>query len=139
MFLTERKLRDVFWENYNYSGRALRYQFECPIREGNADLITIEKYQGNYQINAFEFKLADIKKALLQANENAQYANKTWIVVPAEKRDVIENRYMGYLREHQIGAILVEEEGHWEVLYRAYYHTEIMLHQQVLKLAMKEY
>lgn len=62
MFLTERKLRDVFWENYNYSGRALRYQFECPIREGNADLITIEKYQGNYQINAFEFKLADIKK-----------------------------------------------------------------------------
>ena len=36
MFLTERKLRDVFWENYNYSGRALRYQFECPIREGNA-------------------------------------------------------------------------------------------------------
>lgn len=139
MFLTERKLRDVFWGNYNYSGRALRYQFECPIREGNADLITIEKYQGNYQINAFEFKLADIKKALLQAKENAQYANKTWIVVPAEKRDVIENRYMGYLREHQIGAILVEEEGHWEVLYRAYYHTEITLHQQVLKLAMKEY
>lgn len=139
MFLTERKLRDVFWGNYNYSGRALRYQFECPIREGNADLITIEKYQGNYQINAFEFKLADIKKALLQAKENTQYANKTWIVVPAEKRDVIENRYTEYLREHQIGAILVEEEGHWEVLYRAYYHTEIMLHQQVLKLAMKEY
>ena len=49
MFLTERKLRDVFWENYNYSGRALRYQFECPIREGNADPITIEKYQGNYR------------------------------------------------------------------------------------------
>lgn len=106
MFLTERKLRDVFWGNYNYSGRALRYQFECPIREGNADLITIEKYQGNYQINAFEFKLADIKKALLQAKENAQYANKTWIVVPAEKRDVIENRYTEYLREHQIGESL---------------------------------
>lgn len=89
MFLSEKKLRNTFWENYNYSRRAVRWQFECPIREGNADLI--------------------------------------------------ENRYMEYLREHQIGAILVEEEGHWEVLYRAYYHTEIKFHQQVLKLAMKEY
>lgn len=68
-----------------------------------------------------------------------KYVNKSWIVVPKEKRDLIENRYMEYLREHQIGAILVEEEGHWEVLYRAYYHTEIKFHQQVLKLAMKEY
>ena len=67
MFLSEKKLRNTFWENYNYSRRAVRWQFECPIREGNADLITIEKYQGTYQINAFEFKLADIKKALLQA------------------------------------------------------------------------
>lgn len=139
MFFSEKKLRNTFWENYNYSRRAVRWQFECPIREGNADLITIEKYQGTYQINAFEFKLSDIKKALLQAKENTQYVNKSWIVVPEEKRDLIENRYMEYLREHQIGAILVEEEGHWEVLYRAYYHTEIKFHQQVLKLAMKEY
>ena len=139
MFLSEKKLRNTFWGNYNYSRRAVRWQFECPIREGNADLITIEKYQGTYQINAFEFKLSDIKKALLQAKENTQYVNKSWIVVPEEKRDLIENRYMEYLREHQIGAILVEEEGHWDVLYRAYYRTEIMLHQQVLKLAMKEY
>lgn len=58
MFLSEKKLRNTFWENYNYSRRAVRWQFECPIREGNADLITIEKYQGTYQINAFEFKLA---------------------------------------------------------------------------------
>ena len=135
MFLSEKKLRNTFWGNYNYSRRAVRWQFECPIREGNADLITIEKYQGTYQINAFEFKLSDIKKALLQAKENTQYVNKSWIVVPEEKRDLIENRYMEYLREHQIGAILVEEEGHWEVLYRAYYQ----FHQQVLKLAMKEY
>lgn len=59
-------------------------------------------------------------------------------VITMSFHDVFQE-YMGYLREHQIGAILVEEEGHWEVLYRAYYHTEIMLHQQVLKLAMKEY
>lgn len=42
MFLSERKLKEVFWKNYNYSKRALRYQFECAIREGNADLVTVE-------------------------------------------------------------------------------------------------
>ena len=42
MFLTEQELKDTFWKNYNYSGRAIRYQFESSIREGNADLVTVE-------------------------------------------------------------------------------------------------
>lgn len=62
MFLSERHLKEKFWENYNYSGRALRYEFESPIRDENADLVTIEIFQDNVQINAFEFKLSDIKK-----------------------------------------------------------------------------
>ena len=31
MFLTEKDLRDAFWKNYNYSKRALKYQFECSV------------------------------------------------------------------------------------------------------------
>ena len=62
MFLTEKELRDTFWENYNRKNRAKKWQFECPVRDGNADLLTIEEFQKNWQINAFEFKLNDIKK-----------------------------------------------------------------------------
>ena len=36
MFLTERELRDKFWENYNYSGRAIYHQFEAPMRTGSS-------------------------------------------------------------------------------------------------------
>ena len=64
MFLTEQDLRDTFWANYNYNNRAIKYQFECPLRQGNIDLVTVEKFQEQYQINAFEFKLDDMKKLL---------------------------------------------------------------------------
>lgn len=43
MFLTENELKDKFWKSYNGNNRALKYQFECSIREGNADLVTVEK------------------------------------------------------------------------------------------------
>lgn len=85
MFLTEKELKDKFWENYNYSGRALRYEFESPIREGNADLVTVEIFQDRVQFNAFEFKLSDIRKAILQAKENSRSVHKSWIVVPSGK------------------------------------------------------
>ena len=49
MFLSERELKETFWKNYNYSSRAKRYQFEVPIREGNADLVTVEVFQGDVQ------------------------------------------------------------------------------------------
>ena len=41
MFLTEQDLRDTFWANYNYNNRAIKYQFECPLRQGNIDLVTV--------------------------------------------------------------------------------------------------
>ena len=59
MFLTEQDRRDTFWANYNYNNRAIKYQFECPLRQGNIDLVTVEKFQEQYQIDAFEFKLDD--------------------------------------------------------------------------------
>ena len=79
MFLTEMELKEKFWENYNYSGRAIRYQFESSIREGNADLVTVEMFQNNVQFNSFEFKLSDIKKAIVQAEHNSKYVHKSWI------------------------------------------------------------
>lgn len=104
--LTEKELKDAFWKSYNNKGRAVKWQFECPVREGNTDLMTLEKYQENWQINAFEFKLTDIKKVLLQAEGNLPYCNKSWIVIPEEKKDVILNRYMNYLNEKNILELL---------------------------------
>lgn len=83
MFLTEKELKDAFWKSYNNKGRAVKWQFECPVREGNTDLMTLEKYQENWQINAFEFKLTDIKKVLLQAG-----GRYTIIFQPKFKQDM---------------------------------------------------
>ena len=135
MFLTEKELREAFWDNYNYSGRALKYQFECPIRDGSADLVTVEKFQGNYQINAFEFKLSDIRKALLQAKGNIPFANKSWIVIPEEKVQFVKNKYASYLTtEKYIGVIAVSEGGKWEMVYRPHFQKEIRLNQALLNL-----
>ncbi len=134
MFLTEKDLRDAFWKNYNYSKRALKYQFECDVRLGAADLVTVEQFQGNYQINAFEFKLSDIKKAILQAKENAKFVNKSWIVIPDEKKELVEMKYGNILRNYGIGAITVEEGGRWNMIIRPLYRTEIMLNQTIINL-----
>ena len=72
MFLTENELKDKFWKSYNGNNRALIYQFECSIREGNADLVTVEKYQENFQINAFEFKLTDIRKVIRHVSDKGR-------------------------------------------------------------------
>lgn len=137
MFLTEKELRNEFWKNYNYSGRAIRYQFECPLREGCADLLTLEKFQGNFQINSFEFKLSDIKKALLQAKGNIPYVNKSWIVIPKEKTDLVLNKYENCLKEEKyIGVISVEEGGTWEMIYKPKFQKEVKLNQAILKMIL---
>ncbi len=138
MFLTEKDLKDKFWENYNYSGRALYYQFEAPMRTGSIDLMTVEKFQDNYQINAFEFKLTDIKKVIIQAKGNIAFCNKSWVVVPAEKAQVIQDRYKVILDDAKhIGVIGVEEGGRWNVIYRPQFQKEIVLTQQLLNFLMR--
>lgn len=137
MFLTEKELKDKFWENYNYSGRALRYEFESPIREGNADLITIEMYQDKVQFNAFEFKLSDIKKAILQAKQNSKFVHKSWIVIPSEKANLIKDRYSAYLNDLKyVGVIIVEEGGRWEMIHKPVYRKNIELKNEILKLML---
>ena len=137
MFLTEKELKDKFWENYNYSGRALRYEFESPIREGNADLITIEMFQDKVQFNAFEFKLSDIKKAILQAKQNSKFVHKSWIVIPSEKANLIKDRYITYLNDLKyIGVIIVEEGGRWKMVHKPVYRKNIELKNEILKLML---
>lgn len=139
MFLTEQDLRETFWKNYNYSGRAIRYQFECPIRDGCADLITVESYQDNIQLNAFEFKLTDIKKAIMQAEANAPFVNKSWIVIPSEKENLVLTKYKSYLDGvKKIGVITVEKGGRWSMIYKPLFQNEVRLNQTILKLLLVE-
>ena len=98
----------------------MRYQFECSIREGNADLVTVEKYQENFQINAFEFKLTDIRKVIRQAEENAKLVNKSWIVIPADRFCMLK----------------IGDSGVWGC---TRYKREIPMTQQLLNLMMKGY
>lgn len=139
MFLSERKLKETFWKNYNYSKRALRYQFECAIREGNADLVTVEEFQGNIQFNAFEFKLSDIKKAMAQALENSDFVHKSWIVIPIEKKNLIKDRYINKLeRIAYVGVITVSDSGRWEMIHKPKFRKDICLSQEILKLMLNE-
>lgn len=139
MFLSERQLKENFWENYNYSGRALRYEFESPLRDGNTDLVTVEIFQDNVQINAFEFKLSDIKKAILQAKENSKYVNKSWIVIPSEKENLILDRYKSYLKEIKyVGVIVVEESGRWKMIFKPIFRKNINIKNNILKLMLLE-
>lgn len=136
-FLYEKDLRDKFWSSYNNKGRAKKYQFECPIRDGSADLITIEVYQNNYQINAFEFKRDDIKKVLLQAEANIPYVNKSWIVIPIEKKELILNRYAQHLKEKRfIGVIGVETSGRYSIIYQPLFQAETKSNQALTNLMM---
>lgn len=137
MFLYENELIDAFWKSYNHRGRAKKWQFQCDVREGNADLVTIELYQGNWQINAFEFKLNDIKKVFLQAEGNLPYCNKSWVVVPIEKKDLILGRYRNYLTEKKyIGVIGVEAGGRYEILYQPRFKQDMIFSQKLLNVCM---
>lgn len=139
-FLYEKDLKEKFWESYNRKGRAIKYEFESPIRDGNTDLITIEKYQERYQINSFEFKLDDIKKVMLQAEANLPFVNKSWIVIPIEKEKLINDRYMCYLREKRyIGVIGVESGGRYCIIYQPNFQQEIKVNQTLINMMMRKY
>lgn len=139
-FLYEKDLKEKFWMSYNRKGRAKRYEFECPLRDGNADLITVEKFQDNYQINSFKFKLEDIKKVLMQAEANMPYVNKSWIVVPIEKEKLINDRYIGFLKEKRfIGVIGVEQGGRYHIIYQPFFQQDIKINQALINMMMQRY
>ena len=103
------------------------------------DFRTVEKYQENLQINAFEFKLTDIRKVIRQAEENAKLVNKSWIVIPADRKSVISDKYIGACKEKGIGILYVEDGGRWSRGLSPRYKREIPMTQQLLNLMMKGY
>ena len=100
-------------------------------------MLTVEMYRDKVQFNAFEFKLHDIKKAILQAKENSKYVHKSWIVIPSEKERLIKERYEGYLKEIKyVGVIITEDTGRWKMIFKPAYRANIELNNEILKLML---
>ncbi|MBW9213120.1 MULTISPECIES: hypothetical protein [Terrabacteria group] len=149
-FVKEIDLKDAFWKKYGYRKSIARYQFECQGRHGAMDLVTIDKVlssgdrQSHFEICSFEFKLEDISKAFAQAYENSKYCHKNFIVVPMNKKKTILDRYSNYFDKYpSIGCIAVnhpEDGGNWEIFHKAKAKKddEIIVNQEIMKLAMKE-
>ena len=96
-------------------------------------------FQNQVQFNAFEFKLSDIRKAILQAKENSKFVHKSWIVIPSEKEDLISGRYKSYLKEIKyVGVIVVEEGGRWKMIHKPFYRKNIKINNSILKLMLLE-
>lgn len=138
MFLYEKDLKESFFEKYKTRINIKSYSFERG-RFGGMDLVTFELLNNKYEFNAFEFKLSDVKKALLQSKYNLKYVHKSWIVLPEEKRDLIQNKYQEEIKRISgLGVILVKENGYYDLLIKAYRKDsdEIILNQELLHFAV---
>lgn len=138
MFLYEKDLKESFFEKYKTRINIKSYSFERG-RFGGMDLVTFELLNNKYEFNSFEFKLSDVKKALLQSKYNLKYVHKSWIVLPEEKRDLILNKYQEEIKKISgLGVILVKENGYYDLLIKAYRKDsdEIILNQELLQLAV---
>lgn len=127
-------MREAFWKNYNYSGRAIRHQYKCPIRENGADLVTVEIYKNDIQFNAFEFTINETKKVIARAKADIEYVNKVWIVIPEEKETELLNRHAHEMKG--IGVITVAESGKWTAVCLPNFKKEIKMSQDILKLIL---
>ena len=139
MFLYEKDLKESFFEKYKTRINIKSYSFERG-RFGGMDLVTFELLNNKYEFNAFEFKLSDVKKALLQSKYNLKYVHKSWIVLPEEKRDLIQNKYQEEIKRISgLGVILVKENGYYDLLIKAYRKDsdEIILNQELLHFAVE--
>jgi len=138
LFLYEKDLKESFFEKYKTRINIKSYSFERG-RFGGMDLVTFELLNNKYEFNSFEFKLSDVKKALLQSKYNLKYVHKSWIVLPEEKRDLILNKYQEEIKKISgLGVILVKENGYYDFLIKAYRKDsdEIILNQELLQLAV---
>lgn len=138
LFLYEKDLKESFFEKYKTRINIKSYSFERG-RFGGMDLVTFELLNNKYEFNAFEFKLSDVKKALLQSKYNLKYVHKSWIVLPEEKRDLIQNKYQEEIKRISgLGVILVKENGYYDLFIKAYRKDsdEIILNQELLHFAV---
>ena len=101
------------------------------------DLVTFEYFRDMYEYNSFEFKLENISKAILQAKYNLKYVNKSWIVMPEEKKEVITNKYYMDIKVNKgMGVMLVNESGYYDILIKPMPNDEIFLNQEIIRLAV---
>ena len=136
MFLYEKDLKDAFREKYKSRDNVKNYAFEIG-RSGGADLITFEYLNNRYEYNAFEFKIDNISKAILQANYNLKYSHKSWIVLPEEKRNVIQNKYYTQIKwTRGLGVIFVKEGGYYNFFIKPMPNDSVLVNQELLKLAV---
>lgn len=138
MFLYEIDLREAFWTKYKNRENIKNYAFEIG-RNGGIDLVTFEYLSTFYEYNAFEFKIDNIKKALLQAKFNLNYVHKSWIVLPIEKQEVIKNKYFKEIKSIKgLGVILVKEDGYYDLFIKPLpkEDEDIVLNRKLLELAV---
>lgn len=137
MFLYENDLKQAFFDKYKSRENIKNYSFDI-ARSGGMDFVTFELFMDRYEFNAFEFKLSDIKKAILQSKYNLKYVHKAWIVLPEEKKDVVQNKYYSEIKNIKgLGVIFVKESGYYDIFIKAYRTNDdnIILNQELLKLA----
>lgn len=137
MFLYEKDLQEAFWEKYKGRPNILSYQFDSG-RRGGMDIVTFETLGERYEFNAFECKLNDIKKGILQCRHNLMYCHKAWLVMPEEKKKVIKDKYAGeIIKTKGLGVILVKETGYYEMFIKTMPkpEAELVLNQELLRLA----
>lgn len=149
-YISEKDLREQFWKKYGYRKNILAYQFECPSRHGNMDLVTVEevadrdKKGTHIEFVSFEFKLDDIRKALSQAAFNAKYCHKNFIVLPENKREILTDRYSGLLKEYRnIGIIVVKHPhygGTWDMIVKAKAQDDenLTMNQEIIKMCCRK-
>ena len=53
--------------------------------------------------------MTDIRKVIRQAEENAKLVNKSWIVIPADRKSVISDKYIGACKEKGLEFLYVED------------------------------
>ena len=125
MFLYEKDLKEAFWEKYKSRDNVKNYAFEIG-RSGGADLITFEYLNNRYEYNA-----------ILQANYNLKYSHKSWIVLPEEKRNVIQNKYYTQIKwTRGLGVIFVKEGGYYNFFIKPMPNDSVLVNQELLKLAV---
>ena len=136
MFLYEKDLKEAFWEKYKTRNNIKSYAFEIG-RSGGMDLVTLEYFRDMYEYNSFEFKLENISKAILQAKYNLKYVNKSWIVMPEEKKEVITNKYYMDIKANKgMGVMLVNESGYYDILIKPMPNEEMLINQEMIRLAV---
>jgi hypothetical protein len=64
--------------------------------------------------------------------------SKSFVVIPADKEELIQNKYLPYLKEKRyIGVIGVEKGGRWKILHQPYAQRKVLVNQKIISLVLK--